>query len=502
MNSSRSTFRVAVLFTGLLIFNIALQVATVSAGESDQQHLQFLRPSQAPLDSRADQGDLNFRSPSEKQQAQSQRARKKATKVAQVNYDQAVPLSKAKQTTSSEAAPRATTSASKRNVRIVRRKTKVKQDQRLVPAADEEIEVIPTPQPEPFQEYPMEEYPMEYSGGGPCMGGCACEVSCGIGEPGCGICSPGCGFEEPGCGICAPGCGFEEPGCGCADPTCGGGVGCGSCVGRPGPDYWCFPVCLPRFKDLSFWGGVHGFRGPRDFTGGESNSNFGFHEGLNISGRAPLVGLLFPQLSYQLGYQMAHSRLSGTVTSPEDRTQQFVTAGFFRRVKAGLQFGVVWDLMRDDLDMVEVDYHQIRTEFSLKSPRGREFGFWSATSTNDNLMLGIPYQTVDQYALFYRWNFGKNYECRLWGGVSGDDEGIFGGEFYAPLSDRWLVQSAFNYLIPEEDAGPLGVQQEAWNIGINLVWHMGRTARRGCNSPYRPLFPVANNGWMILDSAN
>jgi len=261
---------------------------------------------------------------------------------------------------------------------------------------------------------------------------------------------------------------------------------------------------LPRFKDLSVWTGVHGFRGPRDFTPGpnsqvgRSDSNFGFQEGINISGRAPLVGLLFPQLSYQLGYQSVQSRLSGTVDSANDRTQQFVTAGFFRRVNTGLQFGVVWDFMRDDLD-VEDDLQQIRTEFSLKSPQGREVGLWTATSTNSAQILGVTYETVDQYAAFYRWNFGRSSNGRFWGGLTGDDEGIFGAEFNTPLNNRWSLQSGFNYLITDKNAGLEGVRQESWNIGINLVWHLGRTARTCEGSPYRPLFGVADNGWMFVD---
>ncbi len=333
-----------------------------------------------------------------------------------------------------------------------------------------------------------------------CEVGCGCpEPSCGLYEPGCGIGEPSCGCGEPSCGICEPGCGFAEAGCGLAEPTCGcGEVGCGSCVALPGPDYFCFPVCLPRFKDLSVWGGVQGFRGPRDFANGRSDSNFGFHQGINVSGRAPLVGLLFPQLSYQLGYQGVQSRLHGTATSTDDRSQQFVTAGFFRRVNTGLQFGAVWDLMRDDLDN-DVDLHQMRYELSIKSPQGREIGFWGTNSTNDGLSGGTLYEAVDQYALFIRWAFGNGYESRLWGGATGDGEGIFGGDFYAPLSNRWSVVSGFNYLITDEADGLAGVSEESWNIGISMVWHLGKTAKKGCRSPYRPLFGVADNGWMFVD---
>ena len=378
-------------------------------------------------------------------------------------------------------------------------------DRQMVPASVRRVQHVPdlaeeveTPEAEQSSpsftwEHPVEGIEMPYASCGLYAdgGSCGCEVGCGMAD----ACSGGC---EPGCGCAEPYCGIGEPSCSCATTDCGG------CVGLPGPDYWCFPVCLPRFKDLSFWGGVHGFRGPRDFyapgsttPGTRSDSNFGFQEGIGVSGRAPFIGLLFPQLSYQLGYQAVHSRLSGTVDNANDRTQQFVTAGFFRRVNTGLQFGVVWDLMSDDL-YVEDDLHQIRSEISIKSPQGREIGVWMANSTNTIDVLGVVYETIDQYALFYRCNFGKSSNGRFWIGLT-DDDGIFGAEFNTPINDRWSVQSGFNYLFTDENTGIRGVSQESWNIGINLVWHLGRTARTCYRSPYRPLFAVADNGWMFVD---
>jgi hypothetical protein len=322
--------------------------------------------------------------------------------------------------------------------------------------------------------------------------GCGCEVGCGMADTCCGSCEPGCGCAEPMCGI-------AEPSCGCAEP------GCGSCVGLPGPDYWCFPVCLPRFKDLSVWGGVHGFRGPRDFyapgsaeAGSRSDSNFGFHEGIGVSGRAPFIGLMFPQLSYQLGYQGVQSRLDGTVDDDIRRDQGFVTAGLFRRVHTGLQFGVVWDQLSDDLYEKE-KLQQVRAEISFKSPRGREIGFWSASSVNNVEVLGVTYETVNQYAFFYRCNLGKSSNARVWIGGTNDSEGIFGADFNTPLSDRWSLQTGFNYLFPDKDSGLSAVSEESWNVGFNLVWHLGKTARNCYRSPYRPLFSVADNGWMLVD---
>jgi hypothetical protein len=271
-------------------------------------------------------------------------------------------------------------------------------------------------------------------------------------------------------------------------------------VAPPGPDYWCFPVCLPRFKDLSVWGGVHGFKGPRDTLDGPSDNNFGFQEGVNLGGRAPLVGLIFPQLSYQLGYQSVQSQLSGnSAGSSEDRLQHFVTTGLFRRVPVGLQFGAVWDYMHDDL-LEEQDFQQLRYEISLKSQRGLEFGFWGASHTNSNFVGLRQYQTVDQYCGFFRYHFRDAGELRFWGGGTNDNEGIFGADAYVPFSNRFSLQTGFNYLIPQEDPGGAGAGQESWNVGINLVWHYGQTAKMSRTNPHRPLFSTADNGWMFIDT--
>jgi len=458
----------------LLALVLATTVSVGHAHNSGVQHLHFQKPSDAEQTGRTSTKQA-FKAPKAAKAKVQPRRSQKVRKVEPIVFEEVVEAPRKK------SAKRTATKRSAEPVRTARKSKKtIRRDVHVGPVSHGEViyESEPVLEGEVYQQ------------------GCACEVSGGICEPGCGICEPGCGFAEPGCGIVEPGCGVEG---------CGDGVRCGSCVGRPGPDYWCFPVCLPRFKDLSFWAGVHGFRGPRDFAPipddgpDRSDSNFGFQQGLNISGRAPLVGLLFPQLSYQLGYQGVQSRLSGTVDSADDRTQHFVTAGLFRRVHTGLQFGVVWDHLSDDLDM-DADFQQIRSEISLKSPQGRELGFFATTSTNTNTIDSITYEATNLYALFFRWHHGNGYECRFWGGATGANEGIFGGDFYAPLNDRWSLQSSFNYLITDKDAGPLGVVEEGWNIGINLVWHLGKTARRGCRSPYRPLFAVADNGWMIIDN--
>jgi hypothetical protein len=44
-----------------------------------------------------------------------------------------------------------------------------------------------------------------------------------------------------------------------------------------------------------------------------------------------------------------------------------------------------------------------------------------------------------------------------------------------------------------------GHVNEAWGIGINLVWYPGARAYQELANPFRPLFNVADNATMIID---
>ena len=65
------------------------------------------------------------------------------------------------------------------------------------------------------------------------------------------------------------------------------------------------------------------------------------------------------------------------------------------------------------------------------------------------------------------------------------------------IAGAW--QTGFTYLIPAEHAGQEGASQEAWNISTALVWHWDCRARTSHSNCYRPLFNVADNGYLIID---
>jgi hypothetical protein len=313
-------------------------------------------------------------------------------------------------------------------------------------------------------------------------GGCcqpACGAPCGCGEP-CG-CDPGCG--------CEPGCGCDN--CNRKDLFCIG----------PGDDDSCHTVRLrwPKWQEVMIFAGAQGFKGPYDQA--RDSGNFGFNEGFNIGAKVPYCAL-----GYQFGYRGVQSQLNGDKdTGASDAViQHFVTVGVFHRQAEGLQFGVVWDGLSDERGDSQ-QFHQVRSEISVINCQ-HEFGLTGVFSNSDHSLNNTQqvgsFEPSDQYLLFYRLHGCKGGEGRIFAGFNDDSDGIIGSDMFLPLSDRFSVQSGFTYLIPSEDDGTAGATQEAWNVGVGLVWHWDRQARKCFNNCYRPMFNVADNGTMIIDQNN
>jgi hypothetical protein len=345
---------------------------------------------------------------------------------------------------------------------------------------------------EPFQDDVFHPYgaPGGYGGGS-----CTCDGNCQCG----GGCEPGCGCA---CGdACDPGCGCE-PGCGCGQGGCRNEE---FCIG-PGDDESCHTVRVrwPKWQEVMVFGGVQGFKGPYDQN--RDSGNFGFHEGFNIGAKIP-----YSQAGYQFGYRALQNQLNGDEATGIDHQQfqQFATAGLFHRSCNGLQGGVVWDHLNDER-FSSLGYNQLRSELSLISCGTHEYGLSATFGLNDHELVEFDNSTqvpgeihrfwepTDQYLLFYRLHGCNGGEGRFYAGANEDGEAILGSDFLLPLGESFSMQGGFTYLIPDAPDGSEGASKEAWNVGLGLVWHFHNQARKCHKNCYRPLFNVADNGYLIV----
>lgn len=371
---------------------------------------------------------------------------------------------------------------------------------------------------EPYDEGYGDAYgPGDYGPSCPCGPDCPCGPNCECG-PTCGDVCCGdsiggyCGESDCGCAVgcgdgCEPSCAYD-PSCG-AEPSCGCGQGdCEKCcasfdmgLGIEDPEA-CESVevklRVPKIQELSLYGGVHGFKGPYDRE--RDSGNFGFQEGFNIGAKVPVT-----KYGYQVGYQAVESQLNGdkdtNIGNPF--TQQFFTAGFFKRNRNGFQFGAAWDWLHDDRWGAQ-DFEQLRGEASFVECGVHEFGFAGTVHLNNVRIFNdqvsfTTYQATDRYTLFYRLHGRQGGEGRVFAGLTDDADGIIGADASLPVHKYWSLNTGFTYLIPDDHGGTIGASQEAWNLGINLVWHWKGHGRKCYSNPYRPLFDVADNGSLIVD---
>ena len=273
----------------------------------------------------------------------------------------------------------------------------------------------------------------------------------------------------------------------------------------------------------------YGWRWYRDFTASAGvtaftndtnlgiHGNYGTNEYLNWAmpfWNAFGVGWQLGWRGTQTNFQPATVTVNGTTFTKNARDQNFVTTGFFTRAfeGRGLQGGAVYDYLSDSwLD--NADIAQVRGEISYVWGY-HEIGFWGSANITDQMGFLRPRSrvqgvasTVDLYTGFYRLQFGDANELKVWGGGTGDGEGIVGTLLRAPLARSFAMEGTFTYLIPGQtrsvDITDSGVTTNfspaAWNVGLNLVYYPAGRSRRGLASPYRPLFEVADNGSMIRE---
>ncbi len=351
-------------------------------------------------------------------------------------------------------------------------------------------------------------------------------------DPGCDTCGDGyCG--PGGCGTCGP---CWTPGCGLLGwcPLLRPWVGCGPCYGGGFDDSCCGPDVMfgERFHPCSWLSwlnetsvatGVQAFKGPFDLG---TNGNFGFSQAINVGD----VLLHRRGIGYQIGAQVVESDLSGNlITGTSSRTQAFFTVGMFHRAfyGRGWQGGIVFDYLNDNY-YVNMNVAQLRYEYSIVGARGHEIGYWGTSSSRTDSVAtpqfaaqsfnpiavttrGTFMRTVQPMSLnqfFYRRTLPNGGQGRAWigfaSGVYGNGsttntDAIVGSDFRVPLSNQFDFYGGYNYIIPSQGP-PLNAVGEGWGVMFGLAFYPGR-CRTGChNGPYRPLFNVADNTTMILDS--
>jgi hypothetical protein len=266
------------------------------------------------------------------------------------------------------------------------------------------------------------------------------------------------------------------------------------------------------YRDFTASAGITGFTNATNLG---LNGNFGTNEYLNWA--MPLwnafgLGWQIGWRGVQSNFQPATVEVGRTTLTKNARDQQFLTTGLFTRAfeGRGLQGGLVYDYLHDSwFDNTNVS--QLRYELSYVWGY-HEWGFWGASNIGDQTSLFGPVtrrqgvaSTLDLYTGFYRVQFGDANEWKVWGGGTGESDGIIGTLVRAPMHRSLALEGTFTYVIPgrnqvidfDGQGETSRFSPAAWNVSVNVVWYPAGRSRRSLASPYRPLLEVADNGSMI-----
>lgn len=260
--------------------------------------------------------------------------------------------------------------------------------------------------------------------------------------------------------------------------------------------------CGPFLRGLSVFAGVDAFKGPLDRG---TNGNFGMNEGLNLA--RPLGDPW--GCGYQIGANFVQSDFSGapafTVADHNFqapfRKQYFATAGLFRRTQCrGFQGGVAYDYLHD-IFYQNANLQQIRSETSFVLDEIYEIGYYGVYGVGgdtDRVMDG-RLDATDMFCLYVRRNFENGGDGRIWGGATGNGDGLIGVDLWIPLGKGFALENRINYLIPKEGKGTDAQNRESWGLLVQLVWYPGQNAKCQQQNPYRPMFNVADNSLFMVD---
>ena len=310
--------------------------------------------------------------------------------------------------------------------------------------------------------------------------------------------------------------GCDCGGGGCSDGSCGS-VGesffDGDCCGRggcpPGP---CYLTQFGQvFKNAEYFGGFNAFRtnlfNAPDGSGLADDNSHGLYAGLNMG--VPLCRLTCGFLSGQFGVRTVNTNFNGARFTDDDRNQVFLTAGLFRRVDYGLQFGSVVDYLREEW-FANSDLIQIRSEVSYVWQNGTSLGFRFARNAQDDPTSGdfnnVPFtnnlvSTNEWFRFFARHEMARGGYGEVFGGYSETDQGIVGLDLDFPITNRLAFQSNFVYYIADDDVpanqGFIGGDpNDAFNVSVGFALRPG--GRKYYRNYERPLFDVADNGTMTI----
>jgi hypothetical protein len=296
--------------------------------------------------------------------------------------------------------------------------------------------------------------------------------------------------EQPQCASC-----YDEGSCG----GCGSSLGCDGCPG--------YGVV-----------GVFGFDSFKGISDSNYPSNYGVVTGLN----AAMPVSRDYGIGWQLGMTYGVYDVDGRTVSHDNaqsQQQTFITTGFFHKANEcqRLSYGLVYDWMLNNNWGVfgnSPTMGQCRGQVEWAYNGCNAFGVYGCLrdlySTHYLNAYPIINRPISQGNLFWHHKFESAADSYLWVGIPERErlshqgslgDWIVGANIQVPFTSSLALSGNVQYMHPSASAGATASQEAAWDIGVGVVWYIGRNAvshsiNGKCWTPY---MPVANNSTFLVD---
>ena len=253
-------------------------------------------------------------------------------------------------------------------------------------------------------------------------------------------------------------------------------------------------------ENLDLFVGPEGSKQPQDLG---INANMGIRFSGNVG---------FPLVSrFKLGGQVgvagnlsdAAVHVLDQIEGTSSRNQIYITAGVFNRTGHRFNWGLAYDALvehyYDDFQL-----GQLRGQVGYDVTDDNEVGVWFTKSVlgDDGKMAGtaVRLDPISQANFFYRHTWANHAQTTAWIGVAGGhhdvvwvfpanprDEHVlvYGSELHMPLSDRFAIMGAANFLTPTATG--------TVDAFLGVAFYPGHSAMRRARNTYAPITDVANN---------
>ena len=153
----------------------------------------------------------------------------------------------------------------------------------------------------------------------------------------------------------------------------------------------------------------------------------------------------------------------------------------------GFQWGVAYDFLHD-IYYQNANLQQIRSEtgFVLDEPTRSATTAPMAWASDKDRVIDGKLDPTDMFVLYVRRNFENGGDGRIWGGATGNGDGLLGADLWVPLGKGFALENRINYMIPKQGRGDTAQTRESWGLLVQLVWYPGQNAKCQQTEPVPP----------------